>query len=161
ALLGVLLLRGAQTPGELKQRTERWHSFRSLDDVEAALDQLGQRALVEHLDRRPGQKEARFRTTITEGEPVAVAMAPIAPAPTAAAPEPEPEPVRPRHDRSLGIRNPATGAVLREVAVTEEGEITQKVERARRAQPAWGARPYDERAALVREFRALLAAEAE
>src|SRR5262249_490946 len=36
-LLGVLLLRGAQTPGELKQRTERWHSFRSLDDVEAAL----------------------------------------------------------------------------------------------------------------------------
>ena len=37
-LLGVLLLRGAQTPGELKQRTERWHSFRSLDDVEEPVD---------------------------------------------------------------------------------------------------------------------------
>ena len=37
AVLGVLLLRGAQTPGELKQRTERWHSFRSLDDVEETL----------------------------------------------------------------------------------------------------------------------------
>ena len=33
-LLGVLLLRGAQTPGELKQRSERWHAFRSLDDIE-------------------------------------------------------------------------------------------------------------------------------
>jgi uncharacterized protein YceH (UPF0502 family) len=32
----VLLLRGAQTPGELKQRSERWHSFRSLADVEDA-----------------------------------------------------------------------------------------------------------------------------
>src|SRR6202167_2363964 len=39
-LLGVLLLRGAQTPGELKQRTERWHSFRSLADVEHALARL-------------------------------------------------------------------------------------------------------------------------
>ena len=37
ALFGVLLLRGAQTPGELKQRAERWHGFRSLADVEDAL----------------------------------------------------------------------------------------------------------------------------
>src|SRR5262249_52039663 len=41
-MFGLLLLRGAQTPGELKQRSERWHGFRSLDDVEAALQQLAE-----------------------------------------------------------------------------------------------------------------------
>jgi len=43
SVLGVLLLRGAQTPGELKQRSERWHSFRSLDDVEETLQRLADR----------------------------------------------------------------------------------------------------------------------
>jgi uncharacterized protein YceH (UPF0502 family) len=54
------MLRGAQTPGELKQRTDRLHSFASLADVEAALERLIGRELVGRLPRRPGQKEVRY-----------------------------------------------------------------------------------------------------
>ena len=50
---------------------------------------------------------------------------------------------------------------MRSVAVTEESEIRQKLARARRAQPGWAARPYAERAAALRSFRDLLAAEAD
>ena len=64
ALLGVLLLRGAQTPGELKQRTERWHSFRSLDDIERRCNGSPTRDFVRQLERRPGQKEARWETLL-------------------------------------------------------------------------------------------------
>jgi uncharacterized protein YceH (UPF0502 family) len=60
SVLAVLMLRGPQTPGELKQRTERLHPFESLDDVERVLAGLVERELVVHLDRRPGQKEARY-----------------------------------------------------------------------------------------------------
>jgi uncharacterized protein len=60
AVLGVLMLRGAQTPGELKARTERLHPFASLADVHETLDGLIQRELVARLPRRPGQKEERF-----------------------------------------------------------------------------------------------------
>ena len=61
ALLCVLMLRGPQTPGELKQRTERLHRFGGLAEVLDTLDRLGERDLVERLDRRPGQKEERYR----------------------------------------------------------------------------------------------------
>ena len=54
------MLRGPQTPGELKQRTERLHPFESLEDVEAVLGGLIERDFVVHLERRPGQKEARY-----------------------------------------------------------------------------------------------------
>jgi len=60
SLLGVLMLRGAQTPGELKQRTERLHPFASLDELDAVLEQLIERELVARLPRRPGQKETRY-----------------------------------------------------------------------------------------------------
>lgn len=60
ALLAVLLLRGPQTPGELKQRVERLHPFASLEGVEETLAGLVQRELVARLARRPGQKEDRF-----------------------------------------------------------------------------------------------------
>jgi uncharacterized protein YceH (UPF0502 family) len=60
SLLGVLMLRGAQTLGELKQRTERLHRFESIADVAATLDALSQRELVERRERRPGQKEERW-----------------------------------------------------------------------------------------------------
>lgn len=60
ALLAVLMLRGSQTPGELKARTERLHRFGSVDDVEATLGELGTRRLVERQPRRPGQKEERW-----------------------------------------------------------------------------------------------------
>jgi uncharacterized protein len=61
SLLGVLMLRGAQTVGELKQRSERLHRFESIAEVAQALDTLAQRELVERLERRPGQKEERWR----------------------------------------------------------------------------------------------------
>jgi uncharacterized protein len=62
ALLTVLALRGAQTLGELKQRTERMHAFRSLDEIDAVLNDLATRAepLAVRLARRPGQKEERY-----------------------------------------------------------------------------------------------------
>jgi uncharacterized protein YceH (UPF0502 family) len=60
SLLAVVMLRGAQTPGELKQRTERLHHFDSTAEVEAALEELARRDLVERLPRRPGQKEQRY-----------------------------------------------------------------------------------------------------
>jgi uncharacterized protein YceH (UPF0502 family) len=60
ALLAVLMLRGAQTPGELKGRTERIYPFASLEHVETGLGRLLERELVARLPRRPGQKEERY-----------------------------------------------------------------------------------------------------
>jgi uncharacterized protein YceH (UPF0502 family) len=60
AVLGVLMLRGPQTPGELKGRTERMHPFASLAELHETLDGLIQRELVARLPRRPGQKEERY-----------------------------------------------------------------------------------------------------
>jgi uncharacterized protein len=62
AILCVLLLRGAQTPGELRGRTERMYRFEGLEDVHAALDRLSQREppLVAVLTRQPGTKESRY-----------------------------------------------------------------------------------------------------
>ncbi len=60
AVLCVLLLRGGQTPGELKQRAERMHAFDDLDAVHDTLERLIARGLVARLARRPGQKEERY-----------------------------------------------------------------------------------------------------
>jgi uncharacterized protein len=60
ALLTVLMLRGAQTPGELKQRAERLYLFDSLAGVEQTLTELVGRELVARHARRPGQKEQRY-----------------------------------------------------------------------------------------------------
>lgn len=60
SLLAVLMLRGPQTPGELKQRSERLHGFADLGAVQAALDALVERGWVVRLQRRPGQKEERY-----------------------------------------------------------------------------------------------------
>ena len=60
ALLCVLLLRGPQTPGELKGRTERMAAFDSLAQVEEVLAQLGEKGYTRRIARRPGQKEDRF-----------------------------------------------------------------------------------------------------
>jgi uncharacterized protein YceH (UPF0502 family) len=61
AVLCVLMLRGPQTPGELNQRTGRLHSFRGLDEIHETLENLAARDLLERLERRPGQKEERYR----------------------------------------------------------------------------------------------------
>ena len=60
ALLGVLMLRGEQTPGELKSRVERIYPFPTLEDVQRALDTLAEHELVERLPRRPGQSQDRY-----------------------------------------------------------------------------------------------------
>ncbi len=60
AVLAVLMLRGPQTLGELKQRTERLQRFASLEEVAQTLEGLVARELAVQLERRPGQKEERY-----------------------------------------------------------------------------------------------------
>lgn len=63
AVLGVLMLRGPQTPGELHARTERLHPFAGIAELESVLESLMSREpepLVARLARRPGQKEVRY-----------------------------------------------------------------------------------------------------
>ncbi len=60
AVICVLLLRGPQTPGELRGRTERMYRFDTLDDVQSALQKLIERHLVRMLPRQPGTKESRY-----------------------------------------------------------------------------------------------------
>jgi len=62
AILCVLMLRGAQTPGELRGRTERMYRFEELEDVVATLERLSQRdpPLAAILPRQPGTKESRY-----------------------------------------------------------------------------------------------------
>jgi uncharacterized protein len=97
ATLCVLMLRGPQTPGELKQRTERMHAFADLEGVHGTLGQLIERGLVARLERRPGQKEERYVQLLEDpdaepaqgGPAVTPAYAPPAasPAPEVSAPE--------------------------------------------------------------------------
>jgi uncharacterized protein YceH (UPF0502 family) len=81
AILCVLLLRGAQTAGELRVRTERMHAFGSLGAVEETLSVLVREGLelVQALPARPGQKEGRYRCTFGVESAEAVATAPDEP----------------------------------------------------------------------------------
>jgi hypothetical protein len=65
AALAVLMLRGPQTAAELRQRSERLHSF-ATGEVEEALDRLAARELVERAARRPGEKGERYRHLLGE-----------------------------------------------------------------------------------------------
>src|ERR1700730_6998349 len=69
ALVCVLLLRGPQTPGDLRGRAERMYRFETLDDVQSALQRLMERQLplVRVLTRQPGTKESRY-THLLSGE---------------------------------------------------------------------------------------------
>lgn len=76
AVLCVLLLRGPQTLGEIKDRSERMHGFADLSEAEAVLDKLAglpEGALVRKLPRQPGQKEQRY-VHLLAGEPDLEAM---------------------------------------------------------------------------------------
>ncbi len=59
-IICVLLLRGAQTPGELRSRTNRLCSFNDVSEVEQVLVRLAERALVVRLEREPGKRESRY-----------------------------------------------------------------------------------------------------
>jgi uncharacterized protein YceH (UPF0502 family) len=92
ALLAELLLRGPQTPGELRGRSGRMHPMHGLGEVEAVLTELAARGLVEEQPRQPGQKERRWRELLgggvaapragadtgPEGEPTAGLARPVA-----------------------------------------------------------------------------------
>lgn len=100
AVMTLLLLRGPQTPGELRTRSERLHPFESVEEVEETLERLasGFDALVRELPRRPGQREARW--THREGAEEAAGEPREEEAPTAL-PAAEPEPAKGEAGRRL------------------------------------------------------------
>jgi len=96
AVLAVLLLRGPQTPGELKARTERLAPLASLDDVERVLAVLAERGYARRIGRRPGQKEDRFEHLLgPKGEIGAPEPAPPVTAPPVTAPPAPPSQLAP------------------------------------------------------------------
>jgi uncharacterized protein YceH (UPF0502 family) len=82
AILCVLLLRGPQTPGELRSRTERMFRFEALDDIVSTLDRLGRRQppLAAILPRQPGTKESRYLQLFSGDAPPAELLPVRAPA---------------------------------------------------------------------------------
>jgi uncharacterized protein YceH (UPF0502 family) len=94
ALMCVLMLRGPQTAGELRQRAERIYAFGSGDEVESTLGELIERELVTALPRRPGERGQRYEHRLAEAEAEAAAgeaaggEAPAGEAPSVAAPAP-------------------------------------------------------------------------
>jgi uncharacterized protein YceH (UPF0502 family) len=96
AVVCVLLLRGAQTPGELRGRADRMYHFDALEDVVATLDRLAQREppLVCILARQPGTKEYRYMHLFS-GEPLEPTVA-------RASLEPEINPARARPESAVG-----------------------------------------------------------
>ncbi|HEU5211854.1 MAG TPA: YceH family protein [Gaiellaceae bacterium] len=75
SVLAVLMLRGPQTPGELRTRTERLYPFASSDELNETLGELIARELISRQERRPGQKEERF-AQLLGGDTPAIAPAP-------------------------------------------------------------------------------------
>jgi uncharacterized protein YceH (UPF0502 family) len=91
AVLDVLMLRGPQTPGELKARTERMHRFADMEQLTGTLKRLIERQLAARLERRPGQREERYAHLLgsEEGaEPAAAVAEPAAPGAEPASPAP-------------------------------------------------------------------------
>jgi uncharacterized protein len=109
ALLGVLMLRGEQTPGELKQRTERLHGFADLDAVGDGLGRLISRGLAVRHERRPGQKEDRYRHTLDddsdEADVAPAAVPPVVVAPSAPVVAPPAAPVAAPSDGLAALRD--------------------------------------------------------
>ena len=104
SLLAVLMLRGPQTPGELKQRGQRLHDFADLGAVHETLERLVERGQVARHERRPGQKEDRYEqllgpagaTALDRGSPAAAEHSEAA---VASPLGDEPEPLQPAEDR--------------------------------------------------------------
>jgi uncharacterized protein YceH (UPF0502 family) len=107
AILAVLLLRGPQTPGELKGRSERMATIASLDEVEQILATLGERGYAKRLPRRPGQKEDRFMHLLG-GD---------------AEPEPDQLGARPAVSQGEGAEEPYSGPSLLERVAALEAEV--------------------------------------
>jgi hypothetical protein len=101
AVICVLLLRGPQTPGELKARTERLAQIGSLADIERLLELLTDRGYVSRLPRRPGLKEDRFIHLLTTDD--ADDAPPTEPPPFHVTPLPRPPPpeLQPAYDERI------------------------------------------------------------
>jgi len=126
AVLAVLLLRGSQTPGELKARTERLTPLDSLTDVERVLAVLAERGYARRIERRPGQKEDRYEQLLGgEGVPAAAAATVVDPAERPPVPAEHPPIPAISHDGGLEARVRALEAevaALREELETLRGE---------------------------------------
>jgi hypothetical protein len=125
AIMCTLMLRGAQTPGELKQRGERLHAFAGLEAVQDALEALIERELVQRLPRRPGQKEERYAHLLGEDAPD----------------HQEPDAALEREDGALGG--------MGEPSMPAAGELEQRVARLEREVAALQARVAADGAAAV------------
>lgn len=87
AIMTLLMLRGPQTPGEIKSRAERMHHFDSVAEVESTLAELAagdEEKMVRELPRRPGQRETRWAHLCGEEDPAVAEAAVDAAAPSAA-----------------------------------------------------------------------------
>jgi uncharacterized protein YceH (UPF0502 family) len=120
SVLAVLMLRGPQTPGELKTRTERLHSFGEMADVMDTVERLIGRSLVARLDRRPGQREERYTHLLSEdgAEEVGSRPAPAAEAPARAAEAP-----------ARAAEAPARAAEAPAAAAQGDAERIERIER--------------------------------
>ena len=100
SLLAVLMLRGPQTPGELKQRGQRLHDFTDLAAVQKTLERLVERGQVVRHERRPGQKEDRYEHLLGGGaaEAPPASADPLSTPPGDSAEEATPE-LKPAEDR--------------------------------------------------------------
>jgi len=114
AVLAVLMLRGPQTPGELKQRTERMQGFADISALHEVLTRLIDKQFVHELARRPGQKEERYMHRLSED--LDDAEVAVAAAPAAVVPPP------PRRDERLD-RLEAEVASLREEIAAIKAEL--------------------------------------
>lgn len=89
AIMTLLMLRGPQTPGELRSRSGRMHSFSKVEDVDVVLRGMsdGPEPLVRELSRRPGQRERRWIHLVGDQDPAEIEaeLAAAAPPPRATA----------------------------------------------------------------------------
>jgi uncharacterized protein len=123
AVMCVLMLRGPQTPGELKQRAERMHPFADLSSVHETLSRLIERELAACLARRPGQKEDRYTQLLedrdNEGAPTQSNGSPVTTGPvsppemSSSRPYASPQPIEGLEERVSRLE--------REVAVLRAG----------------------------------------
>ena len=152
AVLCVLMLRGPQTPGELKQRTERLHPLADLSAVLDALERLIGRDLAERLPRRPGQKEERYTHLLADEE-----AQPVAPgAPGGAAPAWTPPAAAADVEEAAATSTPAPAAVEDAAAASAPSPVATAPAAAPMPDPRV-ARLEDEVAALRAEMAALRA----
>lgn len=100
SLLAVLMLRGPQTPGELKQRGQRLHDFADLAAVQETLERLVERGQVARHERRPGQKEDRYEQLLGGGAAgAALSDTEVGPSPLETSAEEAPAELKPAEDR--------------------------------------------------------------